>query len=632
MRATRSKYHYMIRKLKRSRDLHIRGAMGRALLSHDNRDYWNEIKKIRGKGRSNATVINGCTQSKDIANLFADKYKLLYNSVVSDDSELQLMARAISEDIQSTCKNSCPFSHTITASDVKSAVKKLRFGKTGGASTMSDCYIHGTDLLYYYISILFNAMLIHGVLHDEFRMSILIPIPKGSRVDKRNSDNYRAVALSSILGKILDHIILNTQRESLQTSDLQFGYKAKLSTMMCSTLVIETIQYFTALNAPLYALFIDASKAFDRLCHIQLFKVLSVCNMCPLVRRLLYNLYRDQYIRVRWDDSLSDVFCMKNGVKQGAVLSPGLFTLYIDGLLKQLQQSRVGCHVGNIYAGAFGYADDIVLLAPSLSALQFMITMCESYAQDYHIMFNPKKSKLMCFNVKHTDIQIQLCGQTINIVDNETYLGNYIGANIWDRAMTRSVGSFTQKSNHVIAEFSMLDSYSVCKLHSIYCMSLYGSELWNYNGSYIQDIYVAWRKVMRKLFRLPPRAHNYIVCNITECISIKLHRRLTRFIYSMLNSENETVRAMTEFLLTVEASTLAENYRYLMYQYNIPVNYWHGSMTDLLKCIKCKTELSSSEISNISAITELILIRDNIMSSPIMHREAAALIDVLCID
>ena len=60
---------------------------------------------------------------------------------------------------------------------------------------------------------------------------------------------------------------------------------------MCSTLVIETIQYFTYIQYPVYVLFIDASNVFDRLCHIELFNILSERNMCPLVRYLLFNVY-----------------------------------------------------------------------------------------------------------------------------------------------------------------------------------------------------------------------------------------------------------------------------------------------------------------------------------------------------
>ena len=87
-------------------------------------------------------------------------------------------------------------------------------------------------------------MLVHGAVPEDFRVSILVPIPKEPGVDALNSDNYRAVALSSVLGKILDNIIACMQEESLATSNQQFGYKANLSTIVCGSLVIETIYYF----------------------------------------------------------------------------------------------------------------------------------------------------------------------------------------------------------------------------------------------------------------------------------------------------------------------------------------------------------------------------------------------------
>ena len=78
-------------------------------------------------------------------------------------------------------------------------------------------------------------------------------------------------------------------------------------------------------------------------------------------------------------------------------------------------------------------------------------------------------------------------------------------------------------------------------------MSFCGSELWNYYSRYAEEIVVAWRKTIRKLFRLYNRTHNYIVCGITENISIKLHRRVTKFLYSMIHSDKDTVKLMTAF-------------------------------------------------------------------------------------
>ena len=95
----------------------------------------------------------------------------------------------------------------------------------------------------------------------------------------------------------------------------------------------------------------------------------------------------------------SDSFSVSNGVKQGSVISPLLCSISIDNIFSKLKHLGLGCHVSLNYAGAFRYTDDIALVSPSIYGLKKMITICESYAQDYHITFNPAKSKLLCFNL-----------------------------------------------------------------------------------------------------------------------------------------------------------------------------------------------------------------------------------------
>ena len=94
MKSTRSQYHYLVRRFKRSRDLQIRDALGRALLTYSNRDYWSETSKVRGKGRSNSSVVNGYSY-KDISNEFANNYNIFDNSVNSDLTGLQSMDSTI---------------------------------------------------------------------------------------------------------------------------------------------------------------------------------------------------------------------------------------------------------------------------------------------------------------------------------------------------------------------------------------------------------------------------------------------------------------------------------------------------------------------------------------------------------
>ena len=89
------------------------------------------------------------------------------------------------------------------------------------------------------------------------------------------------------------------------------------------------------------------------------------------------------------------VFLAVNGVKQGGVLSPVLFCSYIDGLLVALSRAGVGCFIGSDFVDALAYADDIVLLDPSATALRSMLAICDCYASEYSIFFYAEKSKCL---------------------------------------------------------------------------------------------------------------------------------------------------------------------------------------------------------------------------------------------
>ena len=89
-----------------------------------------------------------------------------------------------------------------------------------------------------------------------------------------------------------------------------------------------------------------------------------------LVLRLLFFMYTNQTLRVKWGSVMSEFFTVMNGVKQGGVLSPVLFAVYTDGLLLRLRESGIGCHMGGHYAGVLAYADDITLISPSMTGLR----------------------------------------------------------------------------------------------------------------------------------------------------------------------------------------------------------------------------------------------------------------------
>ena len=117
------------------------------------------------------------------------------------------------------------------------------------------------------------------------------------------------------------------------------------------------------------------------------------------VVRLLRNWYTDQKLSARWNSQKSYSFRVSNGVRQGGVLSPVLFTSYIDKLLLELRQQGVGCYWNSHFAGAYAYADNLAILAPSVSVFRQMLKCCECFASTHGLKFNPAKTQLVKFSV-----------------------------------------------------------------------------------------------------------------------------------------------------------------------------------------------------------------------------------------
>ena len=105
-------------------------------------------------------------------------------------------------------------------------------------------------------------MIYHGFASQTFICAQIIPIPTDSKATLTCSDKDRTIAISNVIGKILDHVIIERQSECLKTCDYQFGIKPKSSTVLCSTMVNETIQDYTENGgSPVYLLLLDATKA-----------------------------------------------------------------------------------------------------------------------------------------------------------------------------------------------------------------------------------------------------------------------------------------------------------------------------------------------------------------------------------
>ena len=317
--------------------------------------------------------------------------------------------------------------------DVTQALKKLKKGKRDGVTELSsDNIINGGHRLNIFMSLLLNSILKHCYSPQGLNTSVIISIPKNKRKSLNDSGNYRGIALCSVIGKLLEMLILSQNKDVLKTCKYQFGFKPNHSTSMCTFVVNEVVKYYNNNKTDVYMMMFDASKAFDRINYVKLFQTLLDIGLCPVICCLLAYMYTNQCIRVKWEDCLSSPVKVSNGVKQGGILSPILFTVYMDKLLQKLSKSKLGCHINRNYMGSFGYADDIVLLAPKLYSLKQMMTLCDDVGKEYHVTFNPDKYQFIHIP-SDNDSKIEGIshnGCYIKTVNKATHLGHDISVYI----------------------------------------------------------------------------------------------------------------------------------------------------------------------------------------------------------
>ena len=550
MRRTRAAYHYSIRFVRKNEAAIVKQRFAESVLSSRSRDFWTEVKRMKHSSKSVSSIVDGCAERSEIAHVFADKYVDLYSCVGFDDRQMTLLKKEINERVAVL---SVSDDFKICADEVRSAVKDLKCNKRDGYSGLSSDYvISACDELFIHIACLFSSLVVHGAVTDDMSFSTLLPIPKGKNANGSVSSNYRAIALSSVFGKIFDRIVMIRYEEALATSELQFGFKKNHSTAMCSLVLRETVEYYNHNQGTVFCTMLDATKAFDRIQYCKLFRKLLDRKLPVIVVRFLLNLYTSQQAHVLWNGHFSQWFDIKNGVKQGGVLSPVLFCVYLDGLLCALKSDGYGCFVGHVFTGAIAYADDLVLLAPSQNAMRNMLRVCEAYAGDYDMLFNASKSKCVVCSPKsstqscrlHTSPQFYISGNCIDVVDSWPHLGHIICKNSDDNLdILNRRSSFIAQANDVICTFGKLDCVTKMRLFNSYCGSFYGCELWDLSCDGLQAMCTTWRNALRRIFNLPRNCHTDIInvlCNNTPLFD-SFCKRSIKFLRSCITSSNFVV-------------------------------------------------------------------------------------------
>ena len=380
----------------------------------------------------------------------------------------------------------------VTPEVVKNAAKNLKDNKSDPTySYSSDCIKNGPMILFEKLSLVFQSFLIHGHLSLFLLLATLIPIIKDKLSSASSSKNYRSIAISSLVLKLFDWIILILFGDSLGLDELQFAYQPGCSTTMCTWSVIETVSYFMRNGSDVFTCCMDMTKAFDLVKHSLLFKKLISSGIPMIFIRLLLFIYTKQFANVKWGNSYSSFFGLTNGVRQGGVISAILYCFYGNYLFKELRQSGYGCLVNGFYHGIFGYSDDNFLLAPSEFALQKMLEICENFASKHNLKFStnidPMKCKTKCIafmRKPRVKINMMLCGNKLPWVNQFKHLGNTITnqKNIMEQDIVIKKAMYVNKNIELDQEFYFCHPMTKFRINEVYNSHYIGSPLWDLFG------------------------------------------------------------------------------------------------------------------------------------------------------
>ena len=350
-----------------------------------------------------APVVDGQSSNEGIAKAFQDSFQK--NAKPNDPEKVaDLDNRFVHEYCQfnETHEENCDCADfTVSVETTIEALSNLKPGKSADDDGLqAEHFLNAPFLLVIKLTSLFNYMLSHAFVPKQFRFGTIIPIIKDRQGSKSDIGNYRGITISPLPSKVFEHVLKVIFSRYLTTSSYQYGFKSKSSTTHALFSLRETINYYIDHGSRVYCSFLDASKAFDRLVHSGLFIKLIDKKVPKRFLDILVTWYEGLQCRVKWDGYLGDWFHMSAGVRQGGVLSPNLYSIYVDNLINILKSSGVGCYISHVFAAALFYADDILIMAPSIRGLQKLLNICSSYCKEWDIGLNPKKSKNMSFGRK----------------------------------------------------------------------------------------------------------------------------------------------------------------------------------------------------------------------------------------
>lgn len=384
---------------------------------HKSRDQDIPLEVINQDG-STSTSIN------EVLNKWRADFSGLLNCNVqyAEDGETQVPESG-------SARDSAFFEDNISILEVKRAVEGASRGKASGVDLIPSEVLKN-DVSVLFLHVLFNVCFNKGTVPAIWGKCVIKPIPKSSSTDPRDPLSYRGIALASAVYKLYCSVInerLTKWAESRHIiADEQNGFRKKRSTTDHISSLTSIIDTRKKLKQSTFCAFIDFRKAYDTINRTKLWRRLSEVGVSGKLFRSIKSLYSSVTSCVRINNLHTDWFDVKCGLRQGCILSPVLFNLYVNDIAQYLKALGKGVKCDDDNVCILMYADDIVLLAETEQDLQILLNALYGWCSSNGMIVNGNKSKIVHFrnpSVRKTDFTFRCGNDVLETVDKYTYLG-----------------------------------------------------------------------------------------------------------------------------------------------------------------------------------------------------------------
>ena len=395
---------------------------------------------------------------------------------------------------------------TIMEAEVEWAIRQLKDNKAPGLDGIPiELIKEGEEAVIKTITKICNQIWRTGEWPEDWKSSVFIPIFK--KGDARECENYRTIAMishtSKILLKIIHKRMENTIERELPVN--QAGFRKARGTRDHIANIRWIMERQREYGQEVHMCFIDYSKAFDCIDHTLLWKTLIEMGIPMHLVKILKGLYVDQGAVLRTEYGDTGKFKVRKGVRQGCILSPFLFNLYAERIMRNagLEETTEGVKIAGKILNNLRYADDTTLLAGKKNDLVELIRRVKRESEKAGLYFNIKKTKIMTTAAWES---FEVDGEEIEVVASFTFLGSMIekgGRSEMEIKRRITLGKTAMnglskiwKDKHVSVETKKRLVRAL-----IFPVVMYGCESWTKTQSMEKKINACemwiWRKMLR---------------------------------------------------------------------------------------------------------------------------------------